>query len=71
LGLAARKGSQELLNLKAQDLEQNLIFIGLVAMFDPPRPEVPKAIELCHTAGIKVTMVTGDRARSGALPKYS
>jgi potassium/sodium efflux P-type ATPase len=60
LGLAARKGSQELLDLKAQDLEQNLIFIGLVAMFDPPRPEVRDAIAKCHEAGIKVTMVTGD-----------
>jgi magnesium-transporting ATPase (P-type) len=60
LGLAARKGDREVLNLKAQDLEQNLIFIGLVAMFDPPRPEVPEAIDRCHQAGIKVTMVTGD-----------
>lgn len=60
LGLAARQGRQELLDLKAQDLEQDLIFIGLVAMFDPPREEVPKAIAQCHQAGIKVTMVTGD-----------
>ncbi|MBD2339646.1 cation-transporting P-type ATPase [Calothrix sp. FACHB-156] len=60
LGLAARRGSQELLDLKAQDLEQNLIFIGLVAMFDPPREEVADAIAKCHQAGIKVTMVTGD-----------
>ena len=60
LGLAARRGGQELLDLKAQELEQNLIFIGLVAMFDPPRDEVPKAIAECHQAGIKVTMVTGD-----------
>jgi magnesium-transporting ATPase (P-type) len=60
LGLAARQGGQELLDLKAQDLEQDLIFIGLVAMFDPPRSEVPKAIAQCHQAGIKVTMVTGD-----------
>ncbi|BAY11684.1 cation-translocating P-type ATPase [Calothrix sp. NIES-2098] len=60
LGLAARRGNQELLDLKAQDLEQNLIFIGLVAMFDPPREEVKDAIAKCHQAGIKVTMVTGD-----------
>jgi magnesium-transporting ATPase (P-type) len=60
LGLAARQGSQDLLDLKAQELEQNLIFIGLVAMFDPPRPEVKAAIAACHQAGIKVTMVTGD-----------
>lgn len=60
LGVAARPGDQELLGLRAQELEQNLIFIGLVAMFDPPRPEVPEAIAQCHTAGIQVTMVTGD-----------
>ncbi|MEA5574366.1 cation-transporting P-type ATPase [Calothrix sp. UHCC 0171] len=60
LGLAARRGSQELLELRAQELEQNLIFVGLVAMFDPPRPEVKEAIACCHRAGIKVTMVTGD-----------
>jgi Ca2+-transporting ATPase len=60
LGVSARKGGDELLELRAHELEQNLIFIGLVAMFDPPRSEVPGAIAQCHTAGIKVTMVTGD-----------
>jgi len=60
LGLAARKGGQELLDYKPQELEQDLIFIGLTAMFDPPRPEVPQAIARCHQAGIAVTMVTGD-----------
>ncbi|HEY9602161.1 MAG TPA: cation-transporting P-type ATPase [Allocoleopsis sp.] len=60
LGVAARKGSEELLELRSQDLEQHLIFIGLVAMFDPPRPEVEDAIAQCHQAGIQVTMVTGD-----------
>lgn len=60
LGVAARKGGSELLDLGDRELEENLIFIGLVAMFDPPRPEVPEAIAQCHSAGIKVTMVTGD-----------
>jgi magnesium-transporting ATPase (P-type) len=60
LGVAARKGGDELLDLSLAELEQNLIFIGLVAMFDPPRPEVQTAIAQCHEAGIKVTMVTGD-----------
>lgn len=59
LGLAARPG-EHLQDMKAQDLEQGLTFIGLVAMFDPPRPEVPTAIAQCHQAGIRVTMVTGD-----------
>jgi Ca2+-transporting ATPase len=60
LALAARQGDESFLTLKAQELEQDLIFIGLIAMFDPPRPEVKEAIVQCHTAGIKVTMVTGD-----------
>ncbi len=60
LAIAARKGGEELLGLRAQELEQDLTLIGLVAMFDPPRPEVPTAIAQCHAAGIKVTMVTGD-----------
>lgn len=41
-------------------IEQNLIFIGLVAMADPPRPEVASAVELCHKASIRVIMITGD-----------
>jgi Ca2+-transporting ATPase len=60
LGVAARKGGDELLEFRAQELEQDLIFIGLIAMFDPPRFEVPEAIARCHRAGVKVTMVTGD-----------
>lgn len=60
LGIAARRGDHTFLNLKAQNLEQQMIFIGLIAMFDPPRPEVPLAVDQCHAAGIKVTMVTGD-----------
>ena len=60
LGLAARRGDQAFLTLPTQDLEQELIFIGLVAMFDPPRDGIAEAIAQCHSAGIKVTMVTGD-----------
>jgi magnesium-transporting ATPase (P-type) len=60
LGLAVRPGSGDLKDMKSQDLEQGLIFVGLIAMFDPPRPEVPQAITQCHQAGIRVTMVTGD-----------
>ncbi|NLN06428.1 MAG: calcium-translocating P-type ATPase, SERCA-type [Firmicutes bacterium] len=40
--------------------EENLIFLGLLGMMDPPRPEVLPAIRKCHKAGIKTVMITGD-----------
>jgi len=43
-----------------EELEAGLILLGLIGLYDPPRPEVPEAIRCCHQAGIKVTMVTGD-----------
>ena len=45
----------------AQDLaETDLTFLALVALIDPPRPEVAGAIRLAHSAGIRVIMITGD-----------
>ena len=37
-----------------------LVFLGLMALIDPPRPAVPPAVTKCKTAGVKVIMVTGD-----------
>jgi len=43
-----------------EQVERDLTFLGLVAMTDPPRPEVARAVQKCHDAGIRLIMVTGD-----------
>lgn len=41
-------------------VERDLTFLGLIAMMDPPRPEVAQAVEKCRRAGIRIVMITGD-----------
>ncbi|EME62172.1 cation-translocating P-type ATPase [Amycolatopsis decaplanina] len=51
---------------RREDAERDLVMLGVVAMFDPPRPEVAEAVARCHTAGIRLIVVTGDHALTAA-----
>lgn len=66
LALAYRQDSQTAANVDeaySQDnAEKDLVFLGLAAMRDPVRPGVADSIAACHTAGIRIIMITGDYA---------
>ncbi len=46
--------------------EEGLVFAGFMGLLDPPRPEVPQALKDCHSAGIRVIMITGDAGPTAA-----
>ena len=46
--------------LKPEEVEKNLIFVGLIGMIDPPRMEVAPALNKARHAGIRTVMITGD-----------
>lgn len=60
LAAALRRWDKLPESFEPQELETQMVFIGLTGMIDPVRPEVKPAIEQCRLAGIKPVMITGD-----------
>lgn len=62
LALASRpyEGYMEGKDIDRAEVEEDLTFLGLIGLYDPPRPESAGAVQRCHEAGIAVHMLTGD-----------
>ena len=60
LGFAYKQLDKVPSEVSTETLENNLIYIGLVGMIDPPRPEVKQAVKDCFAAGMTPIMITGD-----------
>ena len=60
LGIAIKPLDEVPANPNYDDLENNLQFVGLVGLIDPPREEAKQAITECYSAGIRTIMITGD-----------
>jgi Ca2+-transporting ATPase len=60
LGVAFRPLTETSDDFEVKTREKDLIFVGIVGMIDPVRPEVKEAIQTCQTAGIRPVMITGD-----------
>jgi Ca2+-transporting ATPase len=60
LGVAFRALDELPEKFTVENIEKELIFVGLVSMIDPPRPEVKAAVATARTAGVRPVMITGD-----------
>ena len=60
LAMAYKELDHEPTDDEMKQIENNLIYVGMVGMIDPPREEVKDAVQKCKTAGIKTVMITGD-----------
>ncbi|WP_373493718.1 HAD-IC family P-type ATPase, partial [Aquiflexum sp.] len=66
LGFAMKIPSEEMERVNHEDVNSEMIFLGIQGMIDPPRKEAIEAVELCQKAGIDVKMITGDHAITAA-----
>jgi P-type Ca2+ transporter type 2C len=60
LAVAYRVQNEPVVEVRADEIERDLIFAGLFGMIDPPRPEVPAAVRVARRAGLRSVMITGD-----------
>ena len=60
LAVAMRDVAHQPEHIEVETVEEDLTFLGFVAMMDPPHREVPEAIVKCRKAGVRVVMITGD-----------
>ena len=60
LAMSYKEIDHEPTDEEMENIEKDLIYVGMVGMIDPPRLEVKAAVEKCKTAGIKTVMITGD-----------
>jgi P-type Ca2+ transporter type 2C len=69
LGVAARELPADALKHEEADdrVEQELVFLGLIGMIDPPREEAKQAVARARSAGIRPMMITGDHPRTAAV----
>ena len=60
IGAAFKKVDNTVSEIEHEDVESGMIFLGVLGMIDPPRPEAIESIKACKEAGIQVKMITGD-----------
>ena len=60
LAVASRSLTELPPSMDSEELEKELTVLGLIGMHDPPRAEVEAAVQLCHRAGVRILMITGD-----------
>ncbi|TXT57043.1 MAG: Calcium-transporting ATPase [Candidatus Thorarchaeota archaeon] len=66
LGLAYRRLDEEKEEWDSEEVEKDLVFVGLAGMIDPPRDEIEEAIKKARSAGIRPIMITGDHERTAS-----
>ena len=63
---AARKKVDEQHELNEEQVERDLVFLGLFGLIDPPREEAIESVAVCKSAGIRVKIITGDHAKTAS-----